>query len=68
MYSLSRHKAKQERQAAVIRVEGVSEAADLISNALKTSGTGLNEVCSVPSCITVYSVLHFEMCTERSQL
>eukprot|EP00611_Tribonema_gayanum_P003154 TRINITY_DN1245_c0_g1_i5.p5 TRINITY_DN1245_c0_g1~~TRINITY_DN1245_c0_g1_i5.p5 ORF type:complete len:124 (-),score=51.01 TRINITY_DN1245_c0_g1_i5:446-817(-) len=37
-------KSEQERQAAVIRAEGEAEAADLISNALKSSGSGLIEV------------------------
>jgi hypothetical protein len=37
-------KAEQERQAAVIRAEGEAEAAELISSALKTCGSGLIEV------------------------
>lgn len=36
--------SEQERLAAIIRAEGEAEAADLISNALKESGSGLIEV------------------------
>lgn len=37
-------KAEQEKKAAIIRAEGESHAAELISNALKSSGTGMIEV------------------------
>lgn len=37
-------KAEQEKKAAIIRAEGESHAAELISDALKTSGTGMIEV------------------------
>merc|ERR1719502_2213867 len=37
-------KAEQQRQAAIIRAEGESEAADMISKATKANGTGLIEM------------------------
>jgi prohibitin 1 len=37
-------KAEQEKRASVIRAEGESQAAELISNALKEGGTGMIEV------------------------
>ncbi|CAM9634680.1 unnamed protein product [Choristocarpus tenellus] len=37
-------KSDQERQASIIRAEGEAEAAELISQALKSSGVGLIEV------------------------
>lgn len=37
-------RAEQEKQVAIIEAEGEAEAAQLISNALKTSGRGLIEV------------------------
>ena len=37
-------KAEQERQASVIRAEGESEAADVISNAVSKSGDGLIQI------------------------
>lgn len=37
-------KAEQEKKASVIRAEGESQAAELISNALREGGTGMIEV------------------------
>lgn len=37
-------KADQERKAAIIRAEGEAEAAELISKAMSTAGTGMIEV------------------------
>ena len=37
-------KAEQEKRAAIIRAEGESAAAELISTALKEGGTGMIEV------------------------
>ncbi|CAI9111526.1 OLC1v1011769C1 [Oldenlandia corymbosa var. corymbosa] len=43
-------KAEQERRAAIIRAEGESEAAKLISQATEAAGTGLIELRRIEAC------------------
>ena len=50
-------KADQERKAAVIRAEGEAEAAELISKAIATAGTGLIEVRRIDTAKEVASIL-----------
>ena len=50
-------KADQERKAAVIRAEGEAEAAELISKAMSTAGTGLIEVRRIDTAKEVASIL-----------
>lgn len=50
-------KADQERKAAVIRAEGEAEAAELISKAMATAGTGLIEVRRIDTAKEVASIL-----------
>lgn len=50
-------KADQERKAAVIRAEGEAEAAELISKAMETAGTGLIEVRRIDTAKEVASIL-----------
>ncbi|KAL1788353.1 prohibitin [Sigmodon hispidus] len=40
-------KAKQQKKAAIISVEGDSKAAELIANSLATAGDGLIELCNL---------------------
>lgn len=46
-------RAEQEKKAAVIRAEGESEAAKLISDALRTCGTGLIEVRRIDAAVDI---------------
>lgn len=48
-------KADQERKAAIIRAEGEAEAAELISKAMSTAGTGMIEV-RLPSIFIVVNL------------
>ena len=50
-------KADQERKAAVIRAEGEAEAAQLISNAMVSAGTGLIEVRRIDTAKEVAAIL-----------
>lgn len=50
-------KADQERKAAIIRAEGEAEAAELISNAMSTAGTGLVEVRRIDTAKEVAATL-----------
>lgn len=43
-------KAEQERRAAIIRAEGESEAAKLISQATEAAGNGLIELRKIEAC------------------
>lgn len=47
----------QERMAAIIRAEGEAEAADLISKALKESGSGLIEVRRIDTAKDIANTL-----------
>lgn len=50
-------KADQERKAAVIRAEGEAEAAELISKAMATAGTGLIEVRRIDTAKDVANII-----------
>jgi prohibitin 1 len=50
-------KSDQERLAAIIRAEGEAEAAQLISNAIKTCGNGLIEVRRIDTAKDVATIL-----------
>ena len=50
-------KADQERKAAIIRAEGEAEAAELISKAMLTAGTGLIEVRRIDTAKEVAAIL-----------
>mmetsp|Transcript_11454 Transcript_11454/g.11099 ORF Transcript_11454/g.11099 Transcript_11454/m.11099 type:complete len:283 (+) Transcript_11454:96-944(+) len=50
-------KADQERKASVIRAEGEAEAAELISKAMLTAGTGLIEVRRIDTAKEVAAIL-----------
>lgn len=50
-------KADQERKAAIIRAEGEAEAAELISKAMATAGTGLIEVRRIDTARDVAAIL-----------
>ena len=50
-------KAEQERQAAIIRAEGVSEAARLISSALRKAGTAVIDVRRIDAAKQIADVL-----------
>lgn len=50
-------KADQERKAAVIRAEGEAEAAELISKAMVSAGTGLIEVRRIDTAKEVAGIL-----------
>lgn len=49
--------SEQERMAAIIRAEGEAEAADLISKALKESGSGLIEVRRIDTAKEIANTL-----------
>lgn len=50
-------KAEQQRQAAIIRAEGESEAADMISKATKQHGTGLIEMRRIDAASDIAATL-----------
>lgn len=50
-------KADQERKAAIIRAEGEAEAAELISKAMLSAGTGLIEVRRIDTAKDVAAIL-----------
>jgi prohibitin 1 len=50
-------KAEQEKQAAIIRAEGESQAAELISNALKESGNAMIEVKRIDAAREIAEVM-----------
>lgn len=50
-------KAEQEQKAAIVRAEGESAAAELISSALKQSGTGMIEVKRIDAAREIAEVL-----------
>ena len=51
------NKKKQERKAAVVRAEGESEAARLISEATKAAGVGLIELRRIEAARDIASTL-----------
>ena len=50
-------KADQERKAAIIRAEGEAEAAELISKAMNSAGTGMIEVRRIDTAKEVAAIL-----------
>lgn len=54
---ISTHNKKQERKAAVVRAEGESEAARLISEATKAAGVGLIELRRIEAARDIASTL-----------
>lgn len=50
-------KADQERKAAIIRAEGEADAANLISKAIATAGTGLIEVRRIDTAKEVANII-----------